>query len=178
MCSIRQRILSRLLTIFRWLLEIISEASRKARRYIGTDFSRGRHLGLMVFHQVRCSYRKLILILTAYAKVSQCPIAPGKSLTYTFQADQYGTSWYHSHYSAQYSDGIFGAMIIYGPEHVPYDVDIGPVILVSCTLLWFNIVFLPYASRITFTPNTTPLYNDIPEASMFPTRTTTLSMEK
>jgi hypothetical protein len=27
--------------------------------------------------------------------VSQCPIAPGQSLTYRFQADLYGTSWYH-----------------------------------------------------------------------------------
>ena len=28
--------------------------------------------------------------------VTQCPIAPGKSLTYLFRADMYGTSWYHS----------------------------------------------------------------------------------
>jgi Multicopper oxidase len=27
--------------------------------------------------------------------VSQCPIAPGQSLTYRFRADLYGTSWYH-----------------------------------------------------------------------------------
>jgi FtsP/CotA-like multicopper oxidase with cupredoxin domain len=31
--------------------------------------------------------------------VMQCPIAPGKSFTYVFQADLYGTSWYHSHFS-------------------------------------------------------------------------------
>ena len=35
--------------------------------------------------------------------VGQCPIAPGSSFTYTFQASLYGTSWYHSHYSAQYA---------------------------------------------------------------------------
>lgn len=35
--------------------------------------------------------------------VTQCPIAPGASFTYTFKADLYGTSWYHSHYSAQYA---------------------------------------------------------------------------
>ena len=35
--------------------------------------------------------------------VQQCPIAPGGSFTYQFRADLYGTSWYHSHYSAQYS---------------------------------------------------------------------------
>jgi FtsP/CotA-like multicopper oxidase with cupredoxin domain len=35
--------------------------------------------------------------------VQQCPIAPGKSFTYQFRASLYGTTWYHSHYSAQYS---------------------------------------------------------------------------
>jgi len=41
----------------------------------------------------------------------------------------YGTSWWHSHFSAQYTAGAFGPMIIYGPSHVPYDIDVGPVIL-------------------------------------------------
>ena len=61
--------------------------------------------------------------------VQQCPIAPGKSLTYTFKADLYGTSWYHSHYSAQYAAGLAGPMIIYGPKNAPYDIDVGPVLL-------------------------------------------------
>lgn len=39
--------------------------------------------------------------------VGQCPVAPGSSFTYTFQADLYGTSWYHSHYSAQYAGKLF-----------------------------------------------------------------------
>lgn len=46
--------------------------------------------------------------------VQQCPIAPGSSFTYTFRAGLYGTGWYHSHYSSQYADGLFGPMIIYG----------------------------------------------------------------
>ena len=61
--------------------------------------------------------------------VEQCPIPPGKSLQYVFKADLYGTSWYHSHYSAQYAGGLFGPMIIYGPENVKYDIDLGPVLL-------------------------------------------------
>lgn len=60
-----------------------------------------------------------------------------------------GTSWWHSHYSGQYMDGLTGrkfslkpvvlfgitwtdsepAMVIYGPQHVPFDVDLGPVML-------------------------------------------------
>lgn len=59
--------------------------------------------------------------------VQQCPIAPGSSFTYRFKADLYGTSWYHSHYSAQYAGGLAGAMIIYGPDTGSYDVDLGPV---------------------------------------------------
>jgi FtsP/CotA-like multicopper oxidase with cupredoxin domain len=67
--------------------------------------------------------------------VSQCPIAPGKTFTYTFQADQYGTSWYHSHYSAQYNDGLYGPMVIHGPlqSGVSYDYDLGPVMLSDYT---------------------------------------------
>ncbi|KAK8203046.1 laccase [Phyllosticta capitalensis] len=61
--------------------------------------------------------------------VTQCPIVPGQSLTYLFRADQYGTSWYHSHYSAQYSGGALGPMIIYGPNTTQYDVDLGPIML-------------------------------------------------
>ncbi|KAJ5722107.1 multicopper oxidase [Penicillium malachiteum] len=64
--------------------------------------------------------------------VSQCPIAPrGGRFTYTFQADQYGTGWYHSHYSAQYDDGLYGPMIIYGPvqPEVKYDYDLGPIMI-------------------------------------------------
>ena len=61
--------------------------------------------------------------------VSQCPIAPGSSYTYTFRADSYGTSWYHSHYSAQYAGGAFGPMIVYGPSSADYDIDLGPVML-------------------------------------------------
>ncbi|KAJ5612304.1 multicopper oxidase-domain-containing protein [Penicillium lagena] len=64
--------------------------------------------------------------------VSQCPIAPrGGKFTYTFQADQFGTGWYHSHYSAQYDDGLYGPMVIYGPvqDEVSYDYDLGPVMI-------------------------------------------------
>ncbi len=35
--------------------------------------------------------------------ITQCPIAPGDTFTYRFRALQYGSSWYHSHYSLQVS---------------------------------------------------------------------------
>ncbi len=40
--------------------------------------------------------------------VTQCPIAPGETYTYRFKAVQYGHTWYHSHYSLQYPDGVAG----------------------------------------------------------------------
>ncbi|KAG5996855.1 hypothetical protein E4U54_002474 [Claviceps lovelessii] len=62
-------------------------------------------------------------------KVSQCPIAPGSNFTYRFQADHVGTTFYHSHYSAQIAAGAFGPMVFHGPKSQPYDVDLGPVLL-------------------------------------------------
>ncbi|KAH7107284.1 laccase [Auriculariales sp. MPI-PUGE-AT-0066] len=59
--------------------------------------------------------------------VTECPIAPGDEKVYEFIAEQYGTSWYHSHYSAQYGDGAWGAVVINGPATAEYDIDLGPV---------------------------------------------------
>lgn len=61
--------------------------------------------------------------------VTQCPIAPGDTLTYKFQATQYGTTWYHSHFSLQYADGLFGPLIINGPATADYDEDLGVMFL-------------------------------------------------
>ncbi|PBP25971.1 ascorbase and Cu-oxidase [Diplocarpon rosae] len=61
--------------------------------------------------------------------VQQCPVAPGDTFTYQFKASLYGSSWYHSHYSAQYAGGLFGPMMIYGPKNDNYDIDLGPVML-------------------------------------------------
>lgn len=60
---------------------------------------------------------------------TQCPIAPGSTFTYRFRADLYGSTWYHSHWSAQYGSGLYGAIVIYGPKNDDYDSDIGPVML-------------------------------------------------
>jgi FtsP/CotA-like multicopper oxidase with cupredoxin domain len=58
--------------------------------------------------------------------ITECPIAPGDSKTYAFQATQYGSSWYHSHFSIQYGDGVVGAIVIHGPASANYDIDLGP----------------------------------------------------
>lgn len=58
--------------------------------------------------------------------MTECPIPPkGGSKVYSFMATQYGTSWYHSHFSAQYGNGVVGTIQINGPASLPYDVDLG-----------------------------------------------------
>ncbi|EXJ86620.1 hypothetical protein A1O3_03573 [Capronia epimyces CBS 606.96] len=88
--------------------------------------------------------------------VSHCPIVPGSNLTYRFRADEYGTSWYHSHYSAQYSAGAHGPIVIHGPNEVDYDVDLGPIIVSD----WFHdtyehlveLVLSPTSTGLPFRP--------------------------
>lgn len=43
--------------------------------------------------------------------VTECPIAPEDSFTYVWDTWQYGSSWYHSHYSVQYADGVQGPIV-------------------------------------------------------------------
>jgi len=76
--------------------------------------------------------------------ITECPIAPGQTKVYTFKATAYGTSWYHSHYSVQYADGLVGPIQINGPTTSNYDIDLGVLPLTD----WFNTpVFTILASR-------------------------------
>ncbi|RPA94820.1 Cupredoxin [Choiromyces venosus 120613-1] len=61
--------------------------------------------------------------------ITQCPIAPEHTYTYKFRATEYGHTWYHSHYSLQYPDGVVGPIIIHGPQSANYDVDVGTVLV-------------------------------------------------
>ena len=55
------------------------------------------------------------------------PIPPGSSFTYTFRASSYGTTWYHSHFSLQYSNGLIGPLVVNGPSSANWDIDLGPL---------------------------------------------------
>jgi iron transport multicopper oxidase len=48
--------------------------------------------------------------------VTQCPIPPNMTFTYTFPADVAGTFWYHSHNMGQYPDGMRGLLIVDDPN--------------------------------------------------------------
>ena len=47
--------------------------------------------------------------------LTQCPISnvPGNNtLVYDFTTDEPGTFWYHGHYNGQYTDGLYGALVV------------------------------------------------------------------
>lgn len=87
--------------------------------------------------------------------VDQCPIAPGKDYTYQFKAELYGTSWYHSHYSAQYSGGVLGPIVVHGPNQKTYDTDIGPIMLQD----WYHTDYFKLVEE-TLTPGASPVKSD------------------
>ncbi|KAK0648653.1 laccase [Cercophora newfieldiana] len=86
--------------------------------------------------------------------VTECPIPPnGGTFTYKFRATQYGSSWYHSHFSAQYGNGVVGTIQINGPASLPYDIDLGV----------FPVTDYYYATAdelVLFTKNNGPPFSD------------------
>jgi FtsP/CotA-like multicopper oxidase with cupredoxin domain len=65
--------------------------------------------------------------------VTQCPIALNHTYTYNFQIEQYGHTWYHSHYQLQYSDGVAGPLTIYGPSSANFDEAFQPALITDWT---------------------------------------------
>ncbi|GKT45069.1 laccase-1 [Colletotrichum spaethianum] len=68
------------------------------------------------FHGIRQNYTNEA---DGVASITQCPTAPGDSITYTFHASQ---------------NGVFGGIQINGPASAPYDEDLGVVVLSD----WFH----------------------------------------
>ncbi|KAJ1950737.1 ferroxidase fet3, partial [Linderina pennispora] len=57
--------------------------------------------------------------------VTQCGVPPGSNMTYRIPIQQTGTYWIHSHWSAQYIDGLRAPLIIKNPDEPhEYDEDI------------------------------------------------------
>ncbi|KAL8339705.1 hypothetical protein RB601_006013 [Gaeumannomyces tritici] len=57
--------------------------------------------------------------------ITECPIPPNASKVYRFRVEQYGTAWYHSHFSGQYGNGVVGTLLFNGPASLPYQEDLG-----------------------------------------------------
>ena len=86
--------------------------------------------------------------------VSMCPIAPGATFTYNFPAELYGSSYWHSHYSAQLSNGLSGPIIIYGPNATSYDIDLGPAQLSD----WYHDSYNNLLGNLSVPLSETPQY--------------------
>ncbi|KAJ7173241.1 multi-copper oxidase [Mycena filopes] len=58
---------------------------------------------------------------------TQCPIPPGATLLYNFTFGGWtGTTWWHGHTDMQHTDGLYGAIVVHGPQDriaPPYDSD-------------------------------------------------------
>jgi FtsP/CotA-like multicopper oxidase with cupredoxin domain len=61
--------------------------------------------------------------------VTQCPTAEGDTFQYKFKLTQYGHTWYHSHYSSQYSDGVAAPLLIHGPNSDEWDEEWTPIMI-------------------------------------------------
>ncbi|KAF2005811.1 multicopper oxidase [Amniculicola lignicola CBS 123094] len=75
--------------------------------------------------------------------VTECALAPGDSKVYQFKATEYGSSWYHSHFSNQYGDGVVGTIQINGPATANYDTDLGTYTLTD----WYYITAFQAGAR-------------------------------
>lgn len=78
------------------------------------------------FHGIRQNYT---VQNDGVVSITQCPVAPGSSITYEWRATQYGSTWYHSHFALQAWEGVFGGILINGPATANYDVDLGHMFL-------------------------------------------------
>ncbi|KAJ5885193.1 hypothetical protein N7495_009703 [Penicillium taxi] len=78
------------------------------------------------FHGIRQYYSNP---MDGVVSITQCPLAPGHTMTYRWRATQYGTTWYHSHIGLQTWEGAFGGIIINGPASANYDEDKGVILL-------------------------------------------------
>ncbi len=58
-------------------------------------------------------------------------IKPGETFTYSFDLNQSGTYWYHSHSGFQEPTGAYGAIIIEPKEPAPYSFDREYVVMIS-----------------------------------------------
>ncbi|KAI8632817.1 multicopper oxidase [Xylariaceae sp. FL1651] len=78
------------------------------------------------FHGIRQNYTNQN---DGVSSITQCPTAPGESITYTWRAEQYGSTWYHSHFALQAWEGVAGGIVINGPATANYDEDLGIIML-------------------------------------------------
>lgn len=101
------------------------------------------------FHGVRQLHTNQ---MDGVASLTQCPLAPGETYTYIWRAEVYGSSWYHSHFSLQAWNGVFGGIVINGPASADYDEDLGAFFLndwavATADQMYINQVIQPWTPQ-------------------------------
>lgn len=56
------------------------------------------------------------------SQIAQCPLPYGSFQVYQYNVTRRGTYWYHSHVNSQYTEGLFGALIVHDLNE-PYTYD-------------------------------------------------------
>ncbi|KAI8235004.1 Iron transport multicopper oxidase fetC [Colletotrichum sp. SAR 10_99] len=83
--------------------------------------------------------------------VTQCPLPPDSSMTYSFTANAGGTYWYHSHNMGQYPDGMRGPLIIHDPQD-PYAGQYDEDYLLTVSD-WYNDQSIPLVQKMLVPSN-------------------------
>ncbi|KAK1530533.1 multicopper oxidase [Colletotrichum costaricense] len=84
--------------------------------------------------------------------VTQCPLPPDMTMTYSFTADTGGTYWWHSHNMGQYPDGMRGPLIIHDPAD-PYAGQYDEEYILSVSD-WYNSETIPLVQNMLLPSNT------------------------
>ncbi|OHE92868.1 multicopper oxidase [Colletotrichum orchidophilum] len=84
--------------------------------------------------------------------VTQCPLPPDLTMTYSFTADTGGTYWWHSHNMGQYPDGMRGPLVIHDPAD-PYAGQYDEEYTLSVSD-WYNSQTIPLVQNMLLPSNT------------------------
>ncbi|KAI3332508.1 multicopper oxidase [Xylariaceae sp. AK1471] len=92
--------------------------------------------------------------------VSQCGIPPGRNFTYEFGLDdQRGTFWWHAHLSVQYSDGLYGPIVVHDPDEMVPEIDDETIVFISDVYHTYGSVLL--ASYLNSTSKWVPFESGV-----------------
>ena len=123
---------------------------RKGQLFTGMAYCKGPHPGWM---ECPVSHNAQLLLaqpLRAYNILGVTTIFTDSYPSYRFIADTYGTSWYHSHYGSQLLDGVYGPLVIYGPSHIHFHEDLGPILIQDCNISLFSESPVQFADHSRF----------------------------
>ncbi len=67
--------------------------------------------------------------------LTQDAIMPGTAFVYNYTLDVAGSYWYHSHWKTQYTDGLFGSLVVLDPAA---DLPHHPVSIIGISDLYYN----------------------------------------